>query len=247
MTLQLDKKLAPRAEVVDAFSLPSASDGVGLGLLHAGTLALWMGCAAMVLGGMRLHYPRPHFAQEQPPPVVAEPLTVSTEVYSAAERVEASAPPSPSAEAAPLPAIPPLPSVAMPSPSIAFAVPVEGPAMVREAPLAVPVAPARVAPHSAAVGAARGAVRRLVLGVGEGNQPDPEYPVEAKLAGEQGVVEAQFTVDADGRVSHVHLARSTRWPLLNEAVLGVIRDKWRFAPGAVRHYVFGYEFRLIER
>ena len=40
----------------------------------------------------------------------------------------------------------------------------------------------------------------------------------------------------DGSVTSAQLAPGCRWPLLNEAAVRTIRDRWRFGPGPVRYY-----------
>lgn len=60
-------------------------------------------------------------------------------------------------------------------------------------------------------------------------QPLPPYPPQARRANQEGVPLVKIEVGADGRPGAVSLARSSGFPLLDEAALrGVTR--WRFEP-----------------
>jgi protein TonB len=106
------------------------------------------------------------------------------------------------------------------------------------APAPQAIAPARVAPTTAP------AIRRITFGQGEGRQPPPEYPREAIQAGQEGVVVVRFSVGADGTVQAAQLATPSRWPLLNQAALAVVRDRWRLGPGPPRTYEVSIRFQL---
>ena len=59
---------------------------------------------------------------------------------------------------------------------------------------------------------------------------NPEYPPSEKRAGHEGNVEIQVYVTVDGRVSEAKLAKSSGYPLLDQAALAHVQNKWRFAP-----------------
>jgi protein TonB len=57
----------------------------------------------------------------------------------------------------------------------------------------------------------------------------PRYPTESRRQREQGTVVLELTLDADGRVAHIAVARSSGFSRLDEAALRAVR-KWRWAP-----------------
>jgi periplasmic protein TonB len=61
-------------------------------------------------------------------------------------------------------------------------------------------------------------------------QPQPIYPLDARIKGENGEVVA-FVVDESGRVSNARVVRSSD-PVFEEPTLRAI-EKWRFAPGTL--------------
>ncbi len=156
-----------------------------------------------------------------------------------------------------LPAAPPT-AVALPKPLIAFTLPTQGlikvvdtksadyrtvTAVENETPNAKTLAsgaPVERTPIAAPIPA----VTHLTFGEGEGNQPPPEYPRAAQLAGEEGSVGMQFTVDADGKVNSVKMITPSRWPLLNTAATRSVRAHWRFQPGSARTYDVTIQFQL---
>jgi protein TonB len=133
---------------------------------------------------------------------------------------------------------PPIP-VAQPSAAIAFALPVEGPIRVVEARQA-----AYAQSSSATTMATAPNPTKLTFGVGEGNQPTPEYPFRAKREGQEGTVMVRFTVAEDGHVAAVEAALPSRWPLLNESALRTVKERWHFPPGELRVYVVPIRFEL---
>ena len=88
------------------------------------------------------------------------------------------------------------------------------------------------------------AVTHLTLGEGEGNQPPPEYPREAALAGQEGTVTVRFTVDVDGHVTATTLTQPSHWPLLNHAATTAIKTTWHFTPAPPRQYEVSIQFQL---
>jgi protein TonB len=212
-------------------------------LAAAATSALWIGCLIVGILGVLLPYAREHL-EAKPPPPVAEAVRLMPPREQAPEDQPPQAGPRP--DAAPPPeALPPPPdapppvAVAAPSPAIAFAVPVEGPTRIVDARYAVPVtAPPKVSSPP---------VQHLTFGVGQGQQPDPEYPRDALLAREQGTVVVRFTVGPDGRVQSVQAIQPSRWPLLNQAAIRAVRDRWHFGPGALRVYEVPIQFEINEK
>lgn len=194
---------------------------------------------------MVVEYDRPRPPASASPPVQAEILHVELTSDplppdSAAPTVTASGPPP--LAAAPTPAsAPPMMTVAEPSPAVAFALSVAAPAKM------APVAEAGyarvegVAPHTAASGPA---VEALTFGQGDGRQPAPEYPRQARQSGQQGAVGVRFSVGPDGRVLEAEAVEPSPWPLLNAAAVRAVRERWRFRPGSLRLYLVSIRFQL---
>lgn len=210
------------------------------------TLVLWAGCLTVGLVGLRSAYPRPTFpVRPAPAPVVAEVLEVKLipTLTSAPTPAPAWTPPDlPPPPPTPLsiPEAAPLLAVATPSPAPAFAVPVEGPVQV------VPQVEAAQTRPPAARSAPAGppAAQPLTFGQGEGNQPAPTYPRAAVRSGQEGTVRVGLTVGTDGRVLAAEIVAPAAWPLLNEAALQAVRQRWRFSPGAVRRYEVAIRFEI---
>jgi TonB family protein len=213
------------------------------GLADVAIVPIWLGCLTVGILGMLLPYHRAHLAAKVPPPVVLEPVPVRLvpkQMLPQADLPKVSpkpdAAPPPPDDAAP-PVAPPLPSVALPSPAIAFAVPVEGPVQIVDARQAM-------SGGRASVVARAPPVRHLTLGVGEGQQPSPEYPDDARKAHEEGTVVIRFTVGPDGRVISAEVSQPSHWPLLNQAALRTIRYSWRLSPGKAGTYDIPIQFVL---
>ena len=180
-----------------------------VGLIPALTLAIWFSCLAVGVMGFLLRYETPHLLAE-PTPVVAKIIQVNLSDDPTPGNTEAGdstvAPTPPDNAEPPPPALPspvvisdapPLMAVATPDPAIVFAIPVETPSRVVDAKQAAPAKANRR--------------RRLRLpadlrsitspsDVGEGAQAKPEYPREAVLANQQGVVGVRFTIAENGKV-----------------------------------------------
>ncbi len=88
------------------------------------------------------------------------------------------------------------------------------------------------------------AVQRLTLGRGEGDQPAPEYPREAKLAHEEGNVIVQMTIGENGDVTDARVTSPCPWPILNQAAERAVRDTWHFGRGPVRYKDIEFVFQL---
>jgi TonB family protein len=133
--------------------------------------------------------------------------------------------PSPSPPEMSSPDLPPVQAVVLPNPAIAFAVPTDAPVRASQMPT----------------------VRHLVFGQGEGQQPQPEYPSEAAMAGQQGTVVVTFTVNEAGRVVEANATSPCPWPMLNNSALQTIRQSWRFPPGPPRAYEVAIQFLLTQQ
>ena len=90
------------------------------------------------------------------------------------------------------------------------------------------------------------AVQQLTFGEGEGKQPAPEYPLAAIRRGQEGVVLVRFTVGNDGRVLGAGSVVASPWPLLNEAALRTVRERWRFRIGSSRVYEVAIRFEIAK-
>jgi protein TonB len=204
----------------------------GVGLAPVGTTVVWIGCLTVGLTGILLPFkPRGESVKRQQPPVQAVlmhvDLTQNSQPLQSAPPAEP-APPAPPAAASPPPA-PPIAAVAAPSAALAFALPTTGPTRIVSAAEAVPS------------GSAWG-VERITLGVGEGQQPKPEYPPEAALAREGGTVRVRYTIGEDGSVIAAAAINACPYPLINQSAVRTVRDEWRFPPGPVRVAETDFEF-----
>jgi periplasmic protein TonB len=85
---------------------------------------------------------------------------------------------------------------------------------------------------------------RLTFGSGEGRQPAPSYPLQARKTNQQGTVTIEFIVSAEGKVTSAWVKNGSSSSLLNSAALSTVRGRWKFPPGAARHYVVPIVFRL---
>lgn len=64
------------------------------------------------------------------------------------------------------------------------------------------------------------------------SNPPPEYPMQARRRGLQGVVIVEALIDTKGTVSDLRLARSSGHSILDTAALRSVQ-RWRFQPGTV--------------
>lgn len=204
-----------------------------VGLVPVITLVLWTGCLLTGAIGLSLPYARPRPTVRPLPPVTAQKISV----------VLKHSLPGPSAPAhqvtarLPAPPLTPPVAVAAPSPALAFALPVPDPVSVTDAAQATP-------PTQATAATQNTPVQPLVFGQGEGRQPAPLYPSTAIRQGQEGTVTVRLDVDADGRVTSAEASAPSPWPLLNEAAIRTVRERWRFAPGASRSYEVAIRFTL---
>lgn len=214
-------------------------------LAAVATLVLWLCCAGVGVMGIALSYPHPQPVKITPPPVQFEKLRVELTDAPLPPPDHSAPPPDlsspPPAAALAQPNLPHPIAVAELSPTDSFAVPVEGPVRVVDA--AHAGITRNSAPSNAVVGPSA-PVQTLVFGRGEGRQPAPNYPQHAKQLGQEGLVSVQFIVDETGRVISAEAAQSSPWPLLNEAAIRTVRERWRFATGAIRRFEVAIHFRL---
>jgi protein TonB len=221
-------------------------------------MVLWMGCFGVGMLGLRLHYPWPRPPSREPPPTQA--TIVHVELTNQAMAPPDIGAPSPPPDALTLAAPPPIPSapaalaappllaVAAPGPAIAFALPTDAPARIVPPSQAVPShsspTTATVAPN---VSPPPPSPQRLTYGQGEGRQPAPQYPREAAMARQEGVVIVRFTVGEDGRVQTAQAISPCPFPLLNQAAVRAVRETWRFRAGPTRSYEVAIQFQLRQR
>ncbi len=231
-------------------------------LLGLATFILWWGTLAVGVVGLSVPYARPCPPAPQPPPVVAEVLSVELtddplpEPDGGAPAAGSFAQPPPANAVVQPSDAPPMIAVAAPSPAIAFALPVEGPAKIvepRQAAYFQPSADQTVTDPNAqgnGVGSGGhgtglgGTAESLSFGRGDGRQPKPDYPRRARLEGQEGTVVVRFSVGENGRVVAAEAAVPSPWRLLDEEALRTVRERWRFRAGAVRLYEVSIRFQL---
>jgi TonB family protein len=200
------------------------------------TLVLWSICLLVGVLGFILHYQRPH-APIRDQPILAQQLEVELAQDlppPAAVPPDPLTPPPPPDELNQPQVVQPI-AVAQPSPAVAFALPIEGPTRVVDARRAEYVRPAQVTNQ---------VVQRLVFGEAEGKQPAPDYPRTARRLRQEGIVVVRFTVGTDGRVVAAEAAQRSPWPLLDEAALTTVKERWRFKGGPIRVYEVSIRFEM---
>ena len=166
-------------------------------------------------------------ARAQGPDTLAQ-LDLSALELSFAEKDQAEAPPppdmpppeeSPETPASDLPRPPEMEPVSPPEAEEIVPLEPPPPAAAKRPPAPQPPAPPAAAPRQAAVDAPPRPRRSI----------RPDYPRGARLRGEQGEVELELEVGADGRVSSVRVARSSGFAELDDAALAAVRTA-RFIP-----------------
>ena len=210
------------------------------------TLVLWMGCVSVGTLGVLIPYARPVAPAAAVPAVVAQVIEVQLSNNPLPDTSQAAAasvaqPPDLTVPPLELPQTPALTPVAEAA-TVQFAVPVAGPVQVVEARQATWQTAAVVTDQPTVPVVPQ--VRQLTFGRGEGRQPAPTYPYQAKRAGQEGTVLVRFVVGPDGRVKSAEAAKPAPWPLLNEAAVRAVRERWRFQPGEVRVYDVSIRFQL---
>lgn len=219
---------------------PKRAKDVPVSLHAIGLLVAWVMCAAVSLLALVPAHHRVMASASAP--VAIKPVTLEVKLTdrSVNDSIQPSTPPPP-ASADPMPDVPLAPAVAEPSSAIAFAVPVEGPVRV----VALANAGHSASPNRGTVSGVRGPQpQTLVFGQGEGVQPAPAYPPRAAKLFQEGVVVVRMTVDANGQVISAAAEQPCAWPLLNEAAVRTVEQKWRFSPGTVRVFDVSIHFRL---
>lgn len=215
------------------------------------TLVTWSGCLMIGGLGFLLPYDHPRPPAATPEPVQAEVLNVELThdplpPITSAPAASASLPP-PLATLVVPPSAPPLTAVAEPSPAVAFALPVSGPVQIVDAAQASAAQSEGTATQTAATTAtatSSSGIENLTYGRGDGRQPAPEYPRQARQSGQQGAVGVQFRVGPDGRVLEAEATEPSPWPLLNAAAVRAVKERWRFRPGPPRLYLVSIRFQL---
>jgi len=209
------------------------------------TLVLWVAGAVAGVLGFILPYQRPH-----PPPRDEAVLMQQLQVELVPEPVPKpdTAPPPKLLSPPPMPdevKPPPVPqtiAVAQPDPATAFAVPVDGPTRV----VAARKADYRSTENDSASAKPSPMPQPLTFGAGEVKQPAPEYPRQSVREGQEGVVIVRLAVDETGRVRTAEATSPSPWPLLNEAAVRTVRERWRFQSGPQRLYDVPIHFELTK-
>src|SRR5882724_699268 len=92
-------------------------DPAEISLVSIFTFVLWTSCALVGILGLWIPYPHPHAGERQPPPVIAQRITVDISQEFSTPQVKESVIAAP-AVAQP-PKMPPLPTMAAPNPAAA--------------------------------------------------------------------------------------------------------------------------------
>jgi TonB family protein len=64
--------------------------------------------------------------------------------------------------------------------------------------------------------------------------------------GQEGTVTVRFSVGESGRVLTAEALKPSPWPLLDNAAVRVVRERWRFRAGEVRLYEVAIRFELTK-
>ena len=219
-----------------------ASAGREIGIF---TLVLWLAGAVVGVLGFILPYERPHPPRHDQPVLVQQ---LQVELTQEPIPKPDSTPPSQSLSPPPMPdEIKPPPmdqtiAVAQPAPTIAFVLPVDGLTRVVDA----QNADYRSTASNSASANPSPMPQPLTFGEGEGKQPAPEYPRKSVREGQEGMVVVRLAVDETGRVRSAEAASPSPWPLLNEAAVRTVRERWRFRSGPERLYDVPIRFELTK-
>jgi len=206
-----------------------------LGLTPVWTAVVWIGCVAVGVTGILVPANPGVRLVKKLVPLQAKLIHVdmAAKPWPAATPAHAAAAPAPTPPpVAPAPPPPPaIAAVAAPSATIAFALPTTGPTRIVSADQAVPTGSASN-------------IERITYGVGEGQQPKPEYPLEAALAREGGTVRVRYTIGEDGSVVAAEAIKPCPYPVINESAVRTVREEWRFPPGQIRIAETDFEFNF---
>ena len=122
---------------------------------------------------------------------------------------------------------------------VAFSVPVQGAVMI------APTARAATPPPAVLTQQEAPKTTRFNPNVTDGGfYPPPQYPGAALRNRYQGTVLVGFAVDEMGKVSGVEIRRTSGFSGLDEAATEVVKNRWRFPPGAKRIYEWPCVFKL---
>lgn len=183
----------------------------------------------------------------KPPKIVVKPLSQPTEIVPVIfnppeEQLKPEEQQRPDEQNEPQPDEitdqPVIATVAVPySPDVAFAVPVKGPVAVTTAVRFATPPPANltVAPRPTTFNP------RTSDG---GYYPDPPYPRAELMARHEGKVVLYVIVDATGSLQSVTVKDSSGWPGLDRHAAEWVKNRWRFLPGDIRHYLVPIIFQI---
>ncbi len=201
-------------------------------LIQVITLVLWAGCLVVGIIGFLHPYSLSSEASSKTRVMVAEKNTIK---LTLSEQPQAPPPPQPSAKLSTPPATPAL-VVITPSARLTPIINASQPE---------PAVAAQLASTSTADPTGRqSSAQPLAFGQGEGRQPLPAYPSTARLLGQEGTVTVRINVMETGGIASAEIASRSHWPLLNEAAIRTVRERWRFAPGKARIYEVAIRFSL---
>ena len=191
----------------------------------------------LVVGLVGLKAPRvihkPLSEMTDPVPVI---FTPPEELPKTEPEVKPDEPDKPQDTAEETPTVAPIVAV-MDSPAVAFSVPVQGAvAVAQEARLATPPPPVDRPPAKA--------VQFNPHTAGEGSFADPQYPSVALRNHYEGTAVIEIAVDSAGRITEVKIFKSSGFPVLDEAALDVVKNRWHFLPGPPRLYHWACTFRM---
>jgi TonB family protein len=120
---------------------------------------------------------------------------------------------------------------------VAFPVPVQGAVAVASATYATPPPP--VTMHAAAPPTTFNPAIK-----DGGSYPQPDYPGYALRNRFQGTVTIEIKVDASGRIIYTEVLKTSGYAVLDQAALDVVKNRWRFPPGAERHHTWACTFQM---
>ena len=224
-------------------------------LIGIWTLVVWLLCCGVGVLGWVLPYERPRPPAVPLEAVVVGPLTVeladTPSVPETPTRVlPATVHPPPAPEPVTLPSVPRLIPVDAPGPAILFPTPARldfparppsPPEIAGQGAVATKAESSAASPESPGVAATP---ETLVFGQGPGKQPAPDYPRQAVRQGQEGIVLVRLSVNRQGGVDSAYAVTPSAWPLLNQAAVRTVRERWRFPAGPPRLYDVVIRFQL---